>query len=376
MPATLDINATLEQFEAQVDNTTKIISSAGLPTDRDKVRKDMLARFAQTHGMSVTDAEVRLAANSAPPAAAPAPAAADPVAEPAKPAKRKTRAEREAEEAAGKEPYFWVKAQDEAFLSMWMNLRRGEGLVANLLITGPTGSGKTEGLKKLGKKHNVPVYKVDCGSITTADKWVGHKEVDEKGTHYVLSEHLRWLSADGCEPGLVVYDELSRLHPSLHNILIPILDGSQSIWVPELGVNVNVHPDTLIAATANIGSGYSGTYRMDDALVGRFGYRIEQEFPPIPEEVKVISTRTGVPADKAKILVEIAAQTRQKAANSDLSFPISTRNLLDAGNLVASGMSIVDAADYTFVKFYSEEGGTGSERLIVRQIVAGKAGGK
>ena len=373
MAATLNKTATMAQFEAQVDETTRIITESGLASDRTKVRKDLLARFAQVNGLSVTDAEALLQSNSgapAPAAAAPAPKAA-----PA-PAKRKTRAEREAEAAAGVAPYFWTKPEDKAFLTMWMNLRRTEGLVANLLITGPTGCGKTEGIKNAARENNLPLYKVDCASITTSDKWVGHKEVDEKGTHYVLSEHLRWLSADGCEPGVILYDELTRLHPSLLNILIPVLDGSQSIWVPELGVNVNVHPDTMICATANIGAGYSGTYRLDDAISGRFGYRIEQNFQPLAEEVKVLTNRTGIDDAKAKILCEIAVQTRQKVQASDLSFAVSTRNLIDAANLVASGMSIVEACDYTFIKFYAEDAGASSERVIVRQIVAGKAGAR
>jgi nitric oxide reductase NorQ protein len=375
MAAVLTKTTTLEQFESSVDDTTKIITDSGLVGDRAKVRKDMLARFAQSNSMSVTDAEVLLQTNSgisaAPvtpePKVAPAPVA---------PVKRKTREEREAEEAAGARPYFWVKPEDKAFLSMWVNLRRGEGLVANLLVTGPTGAGKTEGVKNVGAEHEIPVYKVDCASITTADKWVGHKEVDEKGTHYVLSEHLRWISADGCEPGIVLYDELTRLHPSLLNLLIPILDGSQSIWVPELGINVNVHPDTMFVATANIGAGYSGTYRLDDAIAGRFGFRIEQDFPPIAEEVKVLMSRTGIEEPKAKMLVDIANQTRQKSKNSELGFPVSTRNLIDTANLVASGQSVVEAANFTFITMYSEDGGAASERVIVRQIVAGKAGGR
>lgn len=375
MAAVLTKTTTLEQFESSVDDTTKIITDSGLVGDRAKVRKDMLARFAQSNSMSVTDAEALLQSNSG---IAATPVAPEPKVAPAPvaPVKRKTREEREAEEAAGARPYFWVKAEDKAFLSMWVNLRRGEGLVANLLVTGPTGSGKTEGIKNVGAEHEIPVYKVDCASITTADKWVGHKEVDEKGTHYVLSEHLRWISADGCEPGIVLYDELTRLHPSLLNLLIPILDGSQSIWVPELGINVNVHPDTMFVATANIGAGYSGTYRLDDAIAGRFGFRIEQDFPPIAEEIKVLESRTGVDAAKAKMLVDIAQQTRQKAKNSELGFPISTRNLIDTANLVASGQSVVEAANFTFITMYSEDGGAASERVIVRQIVAGKAGGR
>ena len=74
--------------------------------------------------------------------------------------------------------------------------------------------------------------------------------------------------------------------------------------------------------------------------------------------------------------MDIANLTRQRAKNNDLDEGVSTRNLLDASVLVAAGMPIVDAAEYTFVRFYEEEGGAASQRVAVRQIVTGKAAGK
>lgn len=365
----LTVDMTLPEFEEQVDYFFKIIEAAKLPTSRDKVREDMLRRFAALNSMSETDAEAKLQATVAAP---PPPPVAEPTPEPTKPRRRRTK-----EEKAKGATYFWVDPKHAAFMEMWMNLRKGQGNVANLLITGPSGCGKTEGIKRAGERFGMPVYKVDCASITTADKWLGHKEVDAEGTHYILSEHLRWLGAIDCAPGIVLYDEINRLHPSLLNLLIPVLDGSQSIWVPELGTTIQVHPDTLIAATANIGAGFSGTYKMDDALSYRFGYRLEQDFPPVAEEVKILTERTDIEQDKAKLLVDIANQSRNKVkVSKDLDAPITTRNLLETAELVAMGMTIQEAAEFTYVKFYSEEEGANSQRVMVRQITAGKAAGK
>lgn len=272
--------------------------------------------------------------------------------------------------------YFWMSPENEAKGRTWLALRKQAQVVQHMLVVGPSGCGKTEGLKKLAADNSVPFYKVDCASITTADKWVGHKEVNEKGTFYVLSEHLRWLSGDGFEPGILVYDEINRLHPTLLNLLIPILDGSQSIWVPDLGIYVKVHPDTIIAATANIGVGFSGTYGLDVALHDRFGAMMEQTFPPAAEEQTILMKKAGIEEATAKMLVAIATQARLKADNGELSKPVSTRALIDAAYWAATGMSVTEACEATFVKKYSPEGKGSSERTVIRLIIQGMAGGK
>jgi MoxR-like ATPase len=361
------------EFEALVEQTYKIISDSGLSTPEDKLRADILGRFANLHGISVEDAERLLDEGGA-----------EAVAEAVEPEKEASPEERKEalktmarHRTSTKEgPYFWEPPQDANFMDMVVALRREAKLVANLMITGPSGAGKTEGIIRAGKRLGIPVYKVDCASVTTDDRWIGHKEIDAKGTHYVLSEHLRWISAKDVEPGIVLYDEITRLHPTRTNILFPILDGSQRIWVPDLNAYIDVHPDTVFMATANIGTGFTGTHRLDDALEGRFGYRLERTFPPPEQERMILEKRTGIDKAKAKMLVEIAVQTRRKVETADLSKPVSTRNLLETAALVAAGMRIDQAAEYTFIKFYSEEGSPNSERVMVRQIVTGKSAGK
>jgi MoxR-like ATPase len=352
-----------------------VLQQTKLAFSKDKVLLDMKRRAAEAQNppMTVEEWERMWATKMAAPAPEPEPVV------PKAPRAKKAAVPKPEESARGAviDPnYFWMSQENQAIGRTWIALRKQSNVVMNMLAVGPSGCGKTEGLRRLAGDNGLPFYKVDCASITTPDKWVGHKEVNEKGTYYVLSEHLRWLSADGFEPGIVVYDEITRLHPSLLNILIPILDGSQSIWVPDLGIYVNVHKDTVIAATANIGTGFSGTYGLDVALHDRFGVLLEQTFPPDADEIVILQRRTGINTESARMLVAIANQTRLKADNGELSKPVSTRALIDSAFWVSTGMSVTEASEATFVKKYSPDGKGSSERTIVRLILQGVAGGK
>lgn len=368
-------SATTTQFEQLVDDTFATIVQTGLSnTSRDKVRADLLSRFAASHGMTTESAEEMLRLNeSASAAPAPAPEPLVPITPESIDAAASDLRARNTQ-ASG--PYFWERPDDVAFLDMFIALRRQAGLPANLLITGPSGTGKTEGVMRAAARHGIPFYKVDCASVTTADKWLGHKEFADGATKFQLSEHLRWIQATDCEPGIVLYDEITRLHPTLHNTLLPILDGSQSVWVPELGIHIRVHPETIFIGTANIGVSYTGTHKLDSAMSGRFGFRLEREYPPADAEIDILVNRIGVDRKAATTLVDIANMTRDRQRLGDLDEAVSTRDLLNTAALVAAGMPIMAAAEYTFVKFFGEDGGAGSQRTAVRQIITGKAGGK
>lgn len=366
MPAQITKDTTLTDLETIIQASVDLMKTSRLPYDENRIRKDMRQRLAEMKGVKVEDLDALEAAATA--------AAAPPVVK-AKPKSKDDTMKRLRGQAASGRTYFWEKAEDTAVTDVWIGLNRDAQVHMHMLNVGPSGCGKTEGLRLAAERSGLPFYKIDCASITTSDKWVGHKEVDEKGTHFVLSEHLRWLQAIDCEPGVVLYDEINRLHPSLLNILIPILDGSKSIWVPDLGTYVSVHEKTLIAATANIGVGFSGTYGLDIALHDRFGLVLERNFPPLLEEIQILVRRTGIDDASAKTLVEVAGQIRMKAQDGTVGKPVSTRALLDTAALVSAGMSIIDASEYTWVKKYPDEGGAQSERATVRTILTGKAGG-
>jgi MoxR-like ATPase len=329
----------------------------------------MERRAAEMNSLSVEDWRRKFEAAEASEAAAPEPA--------------KKKAKKASDRGTVVEidrDYFYVEPLNQRIADNWMKLRQDMGIPQNLMVIGPSGCGKTELLQRLGREYGMPTYKVDCASITSPDKWVGHKElvVDESGqqvTQYVKSQHLKWLGAEGeFEPGILIYDEITRLSGPMLNMLIPILDGSQKIWVPDLGIYQEVNPKTMIAATANLGVGYSGTHALDIALQDRFSATIEATFAEEQEEIIILMRRTGLDEARAKVLVAIARQCRAKADDSSLSKYVSTRSLLDAATWAASGMKLVEACQATFVKKFSAEGRGDSERAIVELTVNGMAG--
>lgn len=355
------------------------LKATGLAYKEDKILADVEKRVAELNGKTVEDWKASFSPEivASEPEAAPEKKAARAAKEPSV-AERVKRVKEQAASVDG--TYFYMKPEELQVTETWMKLRIDGGIVQNMLVVGPSGSGKTESLKRLAQKNGIPAYKIDCASITTTDKWVGQKNIEvvdgASRTTYTLSEHLRWLGAIDCPPGLVIYDEITRLHPSLLNILIPILDGSQELWVPDLGIYAKVHPETIIAATANIGAQFAGTYGLDQALHDRFAVIQERTFPPKAEEIKVLERRTGIDTKQATTLVEIGEQVRQKHDQNLIDKPVSTRALIDAGYWVAAGMNITDACETTWVKKYSEEGKGNSQRMMVRLILQGKAGGK
>ena len=74
-----------------------------------------------------------------------------------------------------------------------------------IVIAGGPGCGKTTLAQEVGHEMNIPVHIVNCPSITSDEKWVGHKEFREGKTEYVLSEMLRWISSPGWK--IVLFDE-------------------------------------------------------------------------------------------------------------------------------------------------------------------------
>lgn len=371
MPSQITRDTTPEQIEQYADEYVEMLRKGGLPYDRVKITGDLEKRAAGIHGLTVEEWKQVWAAKTAP-TPAPTPAAVPKKEPPKPPAKKERGVVREIDP-----DYFFITPENRAHLRTWLELNEA-GTMMHMLAVGPAGCGKTSVFGVIGKEAGIPVYKVDCAAVTTPDRWLGHKDIqitqDGPQTIYILSEFLRWVSADGYDPGIVVLDEITRTPPVILNIQMSILDGSKSVWVPELGIHVNVHPDTRFAATANIGVGFTGTFGLDQALADRFGSTLEFTFPPTEDEINVLVKRAGIDPDDARKLVEIARQTRAKAAEGNLQKPVSTRALINASHWVATGRTIMDAAEATFVKQYSEDGQGSSERTMVRLILQGIAG--
>jgi len=240
---------------------------------------------------------------------------------------------------------------------------------AQVLLTGPQGSGKTSTVYSFAAQAELPLLKMNCPLVRETRDWFGYRTV-ANGT-------LAWepsLFAAAVERGgvVILLDELSRSVPSVLNSLLPLMDHTKSSYIEELSRSINVGPNTYFFATANVGSQFTGTYRMDASLLSRFDIRICCDYLPWETEARVLEDRCGVDSTIATGLAKAAAEIR--AANSlsgTLTETVSTRDLIAAATLF--NQLGPDSFEYTLLPLFSTEGGANSDQAQVIQILQGQS---
>jgi nitric oxide reductase NorQ protein len=241
-----------------------------------------------------------------------------------------------------------------------------------VLLLGPHGAGKTELAMQFAARTGKPMLIMDCANLREPRDWFGYKTIEAGQVVWHESQFDKVLAAGD---HVVLLDEANRVHPSIMNTLIPILDGRGFTYLEEKGGCIKVAPGTVFFSTMNEGAVYTGTNASDAALRSRLGQRIvEVSYLPKDKEVEVLVSRTGISDKDAKSLVDIANQIRKKSTGIGSSFSdgFSTRQLIACAEDFA-----VDGAEsltFTMTNLFSSEGGTNSERAAVLQLIQGKFG--
>ena len=250
----------------------------------------------------------------------------------------------------------------------WHLLIRNIQKKVSTMMIGPSGSGKTELVMLACRKLGIDCSVYDMGSMydPVAGLLGGHR-LQQGGVS--VFDYAKF-TQDIQKPGVVLLDELSRAPVTTNNILFPCLDSRRSLPVEMAGGDgmrsIAVHPDCVFIATANVGAEYTGTMSLDRALVGRF-FPLELDYMPCTEEAKVLAKRCGVSAQDAANIVAVAETVRSLYAKQEISCSISTRETLQAGQLVSDGWTALEAMELTFLPLF-EGTRTDGERSIVSKI--------
>ena len=250
----------------------------------------------------------------------------------------------------------------------WYLLVRNIMSKVNTMMVGPSGTGKTElvllACRKLGLECNV----YDMGSMYDPVSGLLGVHRLQKGGESVF-DYAKF-TQDIQKPGVILLDELSRAPVTTNNILFPCLDSRRMLPVEMAGGedlrSIQVHPECVFVATANVGAEYTGTMSLDRALVGRF-FPLELDYMPIDCEVKVLSKRCGIRQEDAENIASVAGTVRSLYVKQEISCTISTRETLAAARLVADGWTSLEAMELTFLPLF-EGTRTEGERGVVAKI--------
>lgn len=214
----------------------------------------------------------------------------------------------------------------------------------NTFIYGPAGSGKSAIVRALCHDLNLEASHYPMREGLDTELYIGQMvvEIDEDTglnvTRYKKGKLLQDLEGrvgkDGIRRGVVILlDDVDRAPAAYHEVLRHCLeDNAQNIFVPELGINIHLHPDTMIIATANsAGRGdttgyYSSVEEMDESILDRFQRVVEFTFMPASQEVEILNRKFPY----------VAKNAPDKAWGQIMDVAQIMRNMVSAGEIFAS----------------------------------------
>lgn len=241
------------------------------------------------------------------------------------------------------DPTFWIEEQVAKFLHV-VEERSRKGEIINVLLVGPTGTGKSSLPREFAAKWQHPFFTMHCQMVTEPGDWWGTREMSpELGTYFRRAALLDAAETTGC---VILLDEANRTHPENLNALFGFLDHRRRAWIPALHREVAVAPGVVFFVTLNEGIDYVGTNAVDKALRDRIPSAIRLEYPPRRVEMDILVKRIGIDAEAAGNLVELAHVIRK---NPKLGVAISTRQLLECAALLKEGLRLHDAVMFALV---------------------------
>lgn len=269
------------------------------------------------------------------------------------------------------DPYFLLTPSQQRLLRRLNRMRRGEPKPVCVLITGPSGTGKSRLAQQFAALTHSPFVKTDTNRIEDSPDWYTRRGISGGSTHHDATAFTKGLAL----PGAVhLIDEVNRREARVTTGLYPIMDDFGQVWVEGHGY-VNVAPGTIIFATANIGQ--LGTVGIPEALLERFGTHLEMGYLPAGDEVAIYHHQWGVDKAIADSLVALFAELRDLAQRQDaqaLRYAPSQRMGIDVCRHLKYGATPEEALESVIIPLYEQDGGIESERARVAAAIQAKFG--
>ncbi len=209
-----------------------------------------------------------------------------------------------------------------------------------LLITGPTGCGKTSAAEQVLARLNYPTQSYTCGGST--------EFMDLVGQYVLVNGNTVWM--DGCltiamrKGHTLILNEIDLVDPAELANMNSVMEGAPLIITQHQGEIVHPHPNFRIIATSNSnGSGgdgiYQGVQRQNMAFLDRFVV-LEVDYPIKEIEMLILEKMfPNIPKAIRSKMIDLANKVRaifkgeDDVMGDELSVTFSTRTLIRWGFL-------------------------------------------
>jgi MoxR-like ATPase len=139
----------------------------------------------------------------------------------------------------------------------------------NVLLKGPTGSGKTRLASMLSRLFQQPMYSINCSVDLDAEALLGYKTLDYDAEHKARIAFVPGPVEKAMKRGQLLYiDEINMAKADTLPILNGVLDYRRMILNPFTGETIQATKGFGVIAAIN--EGYIGTTPLNEALKNRF----------------------------------------------------------------------------------------------------------
>lgn len=218
-----------------------------------------------------------------------------------------------------------------------------------LMLTGPTGCGKTRLVEHMGRILDRPVVTISCHDDLTS--------ADLVGRFMVTGGDVVW--SDGpltraIKHGAICYlDEVVEARHDSLAVLHSLADHRRALYLDRAGQVVQA-PDVFMLVCSYNPAFRSSLKDLKPSFRQRF-VTVAMDYLPPDREAQVLVDEAGIDPVTAQRLVACATSIR----NTDDAFhlePPSTRALVAAAKLVAAGASELEAAEVCVLAPLSTDG--------------------
>lgn len=228
------------------------------------------------------------------------------------------------------EPYYQPQGREVALFEAAYRNR------LPVMVKGPTGCGKSRFVEHMAWRLGKPLITVACNEDMTASDLVGRYLLEGGGT--------RWLDGPlttAARIGAICYlDEIVEARKDTMVVIHPLADDRRTLPMEKLGQLLEATDDFCLAISYN--PGYQSVLKdLKQSTRQRF-VALEFDYPEPDLEARIVANESGVDAALATRLVRFAETTRN-LKGAGLEEGASTRLLVHAGKLIASGIDPVQA---------------------------------
>lgn len=217
----------------------------------------------------------------------------------------------------------------------------------NVLIEGPTGTGKTSSILAYAAYKNLPFYSVSSSNGTEPTQLFGKYIPDGNGGFVWQDGPVTDLVRHG---GVLLINEVNFIPDRVKTVLFGLLDKRRKIELVDHQSEVIYAPDNFIVF-ADMNPDYEGTRPLNKAFRNRFATQLHFDYDTSIEARLVAS----------KSLLELAKQLRDQIAQGLFDTPVSTNMLIEFEE-AARELSVAFAI-HNFVNHFPQD-----DRAAIKQV--------